>query len=90
MTETIGMSHPVQSELGAMRDVLGLVAFAVEARRVLQAIDAVADVMPLVDEALSNAIDVRRQWTEFPDTAAAVLASVHWRLEELLMKGAES
>jgi hypothetical protein len=30
---------------------------------------------------------MRRQWTEFPDTAAAVLASMHWRLEELLMVG---
>lgn len=90
MAESFEISHAVQSELATMRDVIGLVAFAVEARRVLQAVDMVADGMPHIGEALSKAIDVRRQWTEFPDTAASVLASVHWRLEELLNGGDES
>jgi hypothetical protein len=68
---------------------MGLVAFAVEARRVLQAVDVAADGIPHIGKALSGVIDIdmRRQWTEFPDTAAAVLASMHWRLEELLMVG---
>ena len=89
MAENIGMSDAVQSDLANMRDVIGLVAFAVEARRVLQAVDVVADGIPHIGEALSKAIDVRRQWTEFPDTAAAVLVSMHWRLEELLLGGTE-
>ena len=87
MTESIGLSHAMQSELATMRDVIGLVAFAVEARRVLQAVDVVADGIPHIGEALSKTIDMRRQWTEFPDTAASVLAGVHWRLEELLLNG---
>lgn len=89
MTESIGLSHAMQSELVTMRDVIGLVAFAVEARRVLQAVDVIADGIPHIGEALSKTIDMRRQWTEFPDTAAAVLVSMHWRLEELLLGGTE-
>lgn len=87
MAETIGLPHAVQSELAAMRDVIGLVAFAVEARRVLQAVDLVADGIPHIGDALRETVQMRCQWTEFPDTAAAVLASMHWRLEELLMEG---
>ncbi|MBV7458789.1 hypothetical protein C8C94_4868 [Acidovorax sp. 94] len=88
MAENIGLlPYAVQSELAAIRDVIGLVAFAVEARRVLQAVDVAADGIPHIGKALSGVIDMRRQWTEFPDTAAAVLASMHWRLEELLMVG---
>ena len=89
MAEIIELSQAVQSELATMRDVIGLVAFAVEARRVLQAVDVVADGIPHVGDALSKAIEVRRQWTEFPDTAAAVLAGIHSRLEELLLGGTE-
>lgn len=89
MAENIGLPQAVENELATMRDVMGLVAFAVEARRVLQAVDVVADGIPHVGVALSQTIDMRRQWTEFPDTAAAVLASMHWRLEELLLGGTE-
>lgn len=87
MTENIELPHAVQSELAAMRDVIGLVAFAVEARRVLEDIDAVADGIPHIGDTLGKAIDVRRQWTECPDTAAAVLGSIYCRLDELLNVG---
>ena len=90
MAENIGLSYAVQSELGAMRDVIGLVAFAVEARRVLRAIDDVAFVMPRIGEALSGTIDARCQWSELPDTAAAVLEGLHSRLDELLKEGGEA
>lgn len=90
MAENIGMSHAVQSELGAMRDVIGLVAFAVEARRVLQEIDAVALGIPHIGEALSGTIEMRCQWAEFPNTAAAVLEGLHRRLDELLQEGGEA
>ena len=86
MAENTGLSDAVETELAAMRDVLGLLAFAVEARRVLLAVDTVAECMPQVGEVLGQTIDARRQWTDFPDTAAAVLATMHWRLEELLME----
>lgn len=56
---------------------------AIEARRVLQAVDAVADGMPQVDRALTGAIDVRRQWWDCPDTAAEVLMQVYERIGAL-------
>lgn len=90
MTENIELPQAVQSELAGMRDVIGLVAFAVEARRVLQAIDVVAYHIPHIGETLSGAIEVRRQWTECPDTAASVLETMYWRLEEILTDGPET
>ena len=56
MTENIGLPGAVQTELAAMRDVIGLVAFAVEARRVLAAIDMVADEIPHIGDTLSKVI----------------------------------
>lgn len=90
MAENIGMSYALQSELGAIRDVVGLVAFAVEARRVLREIDAVAEAVPLVGNTLSGTIETRGQWSEFPDTAASVLEGLHSRLDGLLMEGVEA
>lgn len=84
MAEQIGMSDAVQVELAYMRDVIGLVAFAVEARRVLQEVDAVAVGIPHIGETLRQTIDTRCQWAEFPDTAAAVLENVHDRLDAIL------
>jgi len=76
-------THDMHSSLAELRSIVGLVVFAIEARRVLQAVDAVADGMPQVDRALSMAIDVRRQWTECPDTAAEVLGWVYERIGAL-------
>ena len=75
--------HEMQSSLAELRGIVGLVVFAIEARRVLEAVDAVADGMPQVGAALSMAIDVRRQWTECPDTAAEVLMQVYERIDAL-------
>lgn len=90
MAENIGMSYALQSELMYMRDVIGLVAFAVEARRVLGTVDAVAEVIPHVGETLSGAIEMRGQWTVLPDTAARVLEELHERLDRILREGGEA
>ena len=82
--------HEMQSSLAELRGIVGLVVFAVEARRVLQAVDAVADGMPQVGAALSMAIDVRRQWTECPDTAAEVLGWVYERWDALAALAADA
>ena len=82
--------HEMQSSLAELRGIVGLVVFAVEARRVLQAVDAVADGMPQVGAALSMAIDVRRQWTEGPDTAAEVLGWVYERWDALAALAADA
>ncbi len=75
--------HDMYSSLSELRAIVGLVVFAIEARRVLRDIDTVAESMPQVDRALTGAIDVRRRWTECPDTAAEVLGSVYDRLDAL-------
>lgn len=87
MTKKLKLPEALQGEFAAMRDVIGLVVFAVEARRVLEAIDTVADGIPHIGDTLNKAIDVRRQWTECPDTASAVLDGIYCRLDELLMAG---
>lgn len=87
MTEKTKLPGAVQMELAQMRDVIGLVTFAVEARRTLEAIDTVADGIPRIGEALTSAIDMRRQWSQCPDTAVAVLDNIHCRLDELLNVG---
>ena len=87
MTEETKLPGTVQMELAQMRDVIGLVAFAVEARRTLEAIDTVAEGIPHIDEALTGAIDIRRQWSQCPDTAATVLDGIYHRLDELLNVG---
>ncbi|WP_422848956.1 hypothetical protein ACOYR4_06110 [Acidovorax sp. M14] len=87
MTEKTKLPGTVQMELAQMRDVIGLVAFAVEARRTLEAIDTVAEGMPHIGEALTGAIDMRRQWSQCPDTAATVLDGIYHRLDELLNVG---
>ena len=84
MAEQIGMSDAAQGELAYMRDVIGLVAFAVEARRVLQSIDVVADVFPDIGDTLRKNIYARCQWQEYPNTAAALLENVHDRLDAIL------
>jgi hypothetical protein len=84
------ISHDMQSSLAELRGIVGLVVFAIEARRVLQAVDTVAGSMPQVDRALSGAIEVRRQWTECPDTAAEVLGCVYERLDELAAFAADA
>ena len=77
------LPHGVQSELAELRAIVGILAFAVEARRVLEAVDVVATGIPHVGDVLNQAIDVRRQWTETPDTATDVLHVVYERLGAL-------
>ena len=82
-------THDMHSSLAELRAIVGLVVFAIEARRVLEAVDTVAEGMPQIGRTLSAAIDVRRQWTECPDTAAEVLVSVYERLGTLADLAAE-
>lgn len=76
--------HDMQSSLAELRGIVGLVVFAIEARLVLGEIDAVANGIPYIDKTLSVAIDARRQWSAWLDTAAEVLGRVYERLNDLL------
>lgn len=77
-------------ELGHLRNVIGLVAFAVEARRVLQEIDYADELLRPEQDSKSDMLALvrdRRQWTEQPDMAAQVLCDVSDRLGALLEQG---
>ncbi len=72
-----------EQELRHLSHVIGMAAFAVEARRVLSEIDHLAAAMPQVDDVLAP-IATRHEWSEMPNTVAEVLRSVHYRLDALL------
>lgn len=82
-TEPDSLPDALVAELCSLRGLVGLAAFAVEARRVLSEIDMVADTRPCVEEGL-KAVDSRRQWHLCPDTAGVVLLDVYGRLGALL------
>ena len=86
LAENTALPHEVQSELSEIHHIIGLAAFAIEARRILQGVDVVADSMPHVGEVLSKLIETRCQWAECPDMAADVLIDVHERLGALLVR----
>ena len=74
-------------EYGSLLDFCARVESAKLNRRTLEAIDTVAEGMPHIGEALTGAIDMRRQWSQCPDTAATVLDGIYHRLDELLNVG---
>ena len=76
----------VEDELMQLRHIVGLAAFAAEARRVLREVELVAEMMPQAQAAL-NTIEARSQWIDHPDTADQVLCDVYDRLGTLLMGG---
>ncbi len=86
MPETLKLPLDMQSELASLRNVIGLAAFAVEARRVLSEIDIVADMNSCVNEGL-KAIQARSQWSTTPDMVAPVLIDVCERLDALMVWG---
>lgn len=77
------LPESLQMETYRLRNIVGLAAFATEARRVLREIDMLANQMPHLSEALAFIKD-RRQWSEYPDTAPQVLDDVQERLANFL------
>lgn len=82
--ENIVAPPDLECELIEIRHVIGLAAFAAEARRVLTAVDSVADAIPNVGAALHELIPDSRQWSEYPDMLAPVLDDLHDRLGLLI------
>lgn len=78
-------AQELELELMHLRNVIGLAAFAVEARRVLNEIDLATQMRP-PNPATDPLVLVRdrNQWGECPDMAAQVLCDVHGRLDALL------
>ncbi len=77
-------SHDMQSSLAELRNIVGLVVFAINAQRVMQSIDVVSDGSPRVRAAPGDFINDHRQLMECPDSAFEVLCGVYERLDELV------
>lgn len=74
---------PCPVDLLALRNLVGLCAFAAEARRVLEDVDHVCNVMPKVAEALSSLVPARNQWGELPFPLSDVLGDVWSQIKTL-------
>lgn len=84
------MTSAQEAELIHLRNVIGLAAFAVEARRVLQEVDYFTAQQALDKRARRDPLALVHacmQWAECPDNAAQVLLEVHARLGALLEAG---
>ncbi len=86
LAESTALPCEVKYELTEIHHIIGLAAFAIEARRILRDVDLVAESMPHVGEVLNKLIEARCQWSECPDTASDVLIDVHERLGAMLIK----
>jgi hypothetical protein len=81
------MTDAQELELIHLRNVIGLAAFAVEARRVLREIDGAKALLEQAGKPACGLLALVRehgQWLECPDTTAQVLSDVHDRLDALL------
>ena len=81
---TPSMPTGFESELFELRNIIGLAAFAAEARRVLTEVDQVAVMHPALGDTLSKWIGARTGWRELGDHAGDVLNDVRQRLDTLL------
>ena len=74
----------VESELFELRNIIGLCAFAAEARRVLQRLDDVTSLDTALYTRLNGLIHARQNWSDFGDRTGDVLNDVQRRLNVLL------
>lgn len=61
-------------DLYVLSSTVALAAFAAEAWRTLEGIDAACSVCPELDRALSGLVESRRQWSSVTDQGAALSA----------------
>ena len=83
MAEKI-MTDKIEGELFQIRNIVGLSAFAAEARRVLSGLDQVVEMHPATGNLLSQLISSPRNWHEYGDFSGDVLNDVRQRLDDLL------
>ena len=80
------LPYQAQAELAEIQNIVGLLTFATEARRILREISFAADNLPQIGEPLSAMVELRNQWGECPQMEAAVLQDVYERLGAMLIK----
>lgn len=73
----------LKRELAQLQNIVGLCAFAVEARRIHSEIAWAANVDAALSGRLSQLVEAHNNWDEMPDTVAHVLVDVCGRLVEL-------
>lgn len=74
----------VESELFELRSVVGLCAFAAEARRVLQRLDDVTRLDTALNRKVAELIPALHNWSELYDCTGDALNDVQRRLNVLL------
>lgn len=70
-------------ELYRLTQVAKLAAFACEARRVLQEVEHLCAIDPVLEHRLSEGIVARRDWIEHDDSASLVLRELSDKLHDL-------
>ena len=72
------------SVLFALRDVLGLCAWAAEAHRVLDELELACQINPELEPILNRRIEARREWQNLDLPLAAVLKRATQQVEDML------
>lgn len=83
-TPTPSIPADVESELFELSRIVGICAFAAEARRVLHRLDDVTSLDTGLGTKLSELIHARNSWSDFGDCTGDVLNDVRLRLNVLL------
>lgn len=81
---TAAQSLNAELELFELRNIIGLAAFAADARRILGEIHLLSESMPRLGAELRQLVTNGGYWTERPETLAGVLDDVHRRLGVIL------
>ena len=92
MTDTTTTEAPqldIARELGELEHLLHLVAFAVDARRILGEIDLVHPLYPDIRQKLGAHIAAPASWVQHDDTAAQVLSVAAHRVGKLFRQVSE-
>lgn len=83
---TLDLPPAIENELHQLENLLRLVAFATEARRVLDGVELAKANLPEVKKGIEQCVDYSGQWTCHADTSASVLTAAADRLADILDK----
>lgn len=85
-TPLLELPEEVEATLYEVHSVLRLAVFAVEARRVLNAITEARELSPDIDKAITSTVTAPNEWQSLPDASAQVLTDIADRLGDILKK----
>lgn len=85
-TTTLDLPPDIENELHQLENLLRLVAFATEARRVLDGVEMAKNNFPEVKLRIEQCVDYSGQWVCHPDISASVLVAAADKVAEILEK----